>query len=528
MESYLATPDPTLALSTDGILVARSPALTVRDPAAGELQDALAAAFGRAMDVADLVAPSNAPAKLLRSSSSQHEQYEKVRHVFEKAPLFHEFSEFAFAVGDLFGWTLQHDPLLEQVKAIDGLLHGYFKEVDQKVFANWSATRLAQLADVQALASSARDTIRTIVVNDEDLTAPLTVAMLGHAHRDSLTAVNTFTAAVESGYWLRPYSDAAINLGSWGTKIDDRARVNPDGTVWDPRIALPTLLYALAVRIVVLKAIYNNSRKYCQEINDRVSFLLQVQMHWQTGIRRKERLSTPEFKIGAGFSVRPFAAGAVDVFTGNHDLIDVDADALNLYYALGLWGGPLPAHVSPIPPELVAPNITANDIDLRFNDEYRAILSKQAAVAFTRLRWSTGLQGFSDTIKALGEICAPRPADDVIGRYREGLPLVRESGGLRVAGGLDDIPERVELARALARILHPRGGRSSGQAMADRFAVLGWLSQDDGALISELREVVERHVRRGRPWERRDDAGSPVEPQQVDPRRPRKGAPARS
>jgi hypothetical protein len=52
--------------------------------------------------------------------------------VWEKAPKFHEFFEFAFAIGDLMGWTLHRDPLLEQVKAMDSLLHGYFKQVDQQ------------------------------------------------------------------------------------------------------------------------------------------------------------------------------------------------------------------------------------------------------------------------------------------------------------------------------------------------------------------------------------------------------------
>ena len=375
------------------------------------------------MDPVDRVSLPYAPAPLLRS---EHDLYEKTRHVFEKVPMYGEFYEFGFAIADLMGWTLSHDPLLEQVKAIDQLLHGYFKLVDQQIFASWSATRLAMLADVQALASSARDTIRGIIQNGEDLQAPLTIARLALADRDSLTAVNTFTAAMESGYWLRPYSGAAVGIDTWGAKLDDRAPLYGDGTVWDPRLALPTLLYALTVRIIVLKALYSNGCKYCHEVKQRVAFLLRVQMHWQTGIRRKVRLSGPEMKIGAGFSVRPFAAGAVDVFTGAYDLIDVDADALNLYYALGFWDGPLPTNVTPIPPELVAPNITSLDIDMRFETEYRPILEKQAAVAFTRLRWSTGLHAFSDTIKSLGEIRAEHPADQVVTVYRDSLPLVRE------------------------------------------------------------------------------------------------------
>ena len=275
------------------------------------------------------------------------------------------------------------------------------------------------LADVQSHASAARETIRSIFQNRDDLTAPLTIARLGHADRDSLVAVTTFTGGLDTGYWLRPFSGPAIYLEDWGDKFEDRAPVFGDGTVWgptvwDPRLAIPTLLYALTVRLMVLVALHADSRRYCHEINQIVQFLLQVQFRWQDGIRRKERLTPREMQFGAGFSVRPFAAGAIDVYTGNYHVIDVDADALNLYYALGFWGGPLPAHIPYLDPAEVAPDITQNDIDMRFETEYRPILQKQAPLSFTRLRWRTGLHDFSDTIKALGEICAGGPSRRII------------------------------------------------------------------------------------------------------------------
>jgi|GEM_PF-4612300 len=505
METYFATPDPTLLLSSDGIIVARAPGLEVRDPTREELPEVLAAAFGRVMDAVDHV---SLPQPMMPLLKSEHDLYEKTRRIFEKIPELGEFYEFAFAISDLMGWTQTHDPLLEQVKAMDNLLHSYFKFVDQQMFAGWSATRLAMLADVQALAYAARETIRSIVQNEDDLQAPLTIARLAHADSNSLQAVGTFVAA--PGYWLRPYSEAAIGLDAWGTKIDDRTPLELDGTVWDPRLALPTLLYALTVRVIVLKALYSNKRKYCHEIRQWVSFLLQIQMKWQTGIRRKLNLSADEFKIGAGFSVRPFAAGAVDVFTGNYDLIDVDYDALNLYQALGFFAGPLPPHVAPIPPELVAPTITADDIDMRFVTEYRPILEKQAAVAFTRLRWSTGLQAFSDTIKSLGAICAASLGQQAVVVYRESLSLVRESShGLKPAGPADEAQEQVELARALARVTHSGSNRTGAGAMADRYALYCLLSEEDGSLIAELRELVARHLDREQPWRvRRESTGA--------------------
>jgi hypothetical protein len=498
MTTFYSTPDPTLLLSSDGILVARAPGLEARDPTRDELPEAMAAAFGRVIDRVDPALVTKSPPQLLKS---EHDLNAKVRKVYEKVPVAGHSYEFLFAVLDLMGWLDTRDPLLEQVKIMDGMLHAYFAHVDAQIFAAWSSTRLAMLADVQSLASSARDTIRSIFQSKEDLQAPFTIARLALADQNSLLAVKTFEASVESGYWLRPYSGSVIDLDSWGAKSDDRALQNGDGTVWDPRLALPTLLYALTVRMVVLRTLYSERRQYCHEVKQHVDFLLGVQMHWQTGIRRKTKLSTRELKIGAGFSVRPFAAGAVDVFTGQHDFIDVDAMALNLLFARGLWGGPLPPEVAPIAPELIAPTITYADIDQRFETEYRAILDKQSAVAFTRLRWSTGLQALSDTIKSLGMICAGPGTEELVSVYRDSLPLVRESGdGLKPSGAWDGAQERVELARALARVTQPRGERSEARAMADRYALYCAVKDEDTPLVSELRELVARHVSRPRPW----------------------------
>jgi hypothetical protein len=98
------------------------------------------------------------------------------------------------------------------------------------------------------------------------------------------------------------------------------------------------------------------------------------------------------------------------------------------------------------------------------------------------------------------------------------LPLVRESsGGIKPVGALDEAQERLELARTLARVMHPRPERAGAQAMADRYALYCALSEDDGALASELRELVVRHMRRERPWsvrrdERRDRVGGDRSP----------------
>jgi hypothetical protein len=85
--------------------------------------------------------------------------------------------------------------------------------------------------------------------------------------------------------------------------------------VWDPRLALPALLYAIAVRVLVLKAIHDDPRRYCSELNRYTQFLLSIQLRWQEGVRHKYELTAHEKLFGAGFSTVPFAAGAVDVYT---------------------------------------------------------------------------------------------------------------------------------------------------------------------------------------------------------------------
>jgi hypothetical protein len=495
MDICYSTPDPSLLLRSDGILVRRSPEREVREPDGDDLLTALRAGFGRGIGYLSAVPTISSDHPWL-PSQSQRELFEKTKKVFETFPVMHEFAEFAFAIADWVGLTADHDPLLRQVQAIDHLLHEYFKRVDQQIFASWSATRLAMLADVQATASAARETIRSIFENRDDLTAPLTTARLAHADRDSLVAVNAFTSGLDSGYWLRPFSESAVGLDDWGHKFDDRAPVFGDGTVWDPRMALPTLMYALVVRTMVLKAMYGDSRRYCHEINQRVQFLLEVQMRWQSGIRHKYQLSSKEMLFGAGFTVRPFAAGAIDVYTGNHHVIDVDADALNLYYALGYWGGPLPSYIPWLHPENVAPDISQDDIDMRYESEYQPILAKQTNLSFTRLRWLTGLHAFSDTVKSLGEICAGRTTRRIVQVYRDSMKLSRDRA-TSMPGTDRQAQWRAELARSLTHLLYPSKDQGSARAMADRFELYCALQEDRGTLMSELTDLLYKHLGEG-------------------------------
>jgi hypothetical protein len=222
-------------------------------------------------------------------------------------------------------------------------------------------------------------------------------------------------------------------------------------------------------------------------------FLLSIQLRWQEGVRHKYELTAHEKLFGAGFSTVPFAAGAVDVYTGNTHHIDVDAGALNLSYALGFWDGPLPPDVPYLHPLNVCQDIVDDEVDMRFEDEYRGILSKQSDFSFTKLRWSTGIQAFSETIKSLGEICAtPASSSRIVDVYRRGFREVRERYGVMLPVN-EAATARAQLAAALTDLLHdPRAGRRH-RMMVDRFEVYCAL-RDTGGINDELREVVGRRI----------------------------------
>jgi len=144
-------------------------------------------------------------------------------------------------------------------------------------------------------------------------------------------------------------------------------------------------------------------------------------------------------------------------------------------------------------PAAVAPTITRDDIDMRFETEYRPILAKQADVAFTRLRWFTGLHAFSDTIKALGLICAGPASRRVVQRYRDAMRTVRDLAPARPLLD-DDAQSRAELARSLAHMLGPRAERSSGQAATDTFDLYCALDDSRTSLASDIRQVAVEHL----------------------------------
>lgn len=166
----------------------------------------------------------------------------------------------------------------------------------------WVSSRQENLAFLLAHSSTAIHTANAFLQNKASRNDPVWAAKIAIAERDSLLAVNTFSDT-EGGYWLRPYSLAAMSwagdptdtYSGWMSHMPDRAEVNHLKQVWDYRWAQPALLYAIVARLIVLKAFETGTgderRLYCQEIKRYVKLLGTIFSKRWSGIRMLERLS---------------------------------------------------------------------------------------------------------------------------------------------------------------------------------------------------------------------------------------------
>jgi hypothetical protein len=491
--SHYKTSDPRVLVRSDGTLVPHDGSISiVDDPTAEEVSIALESAGGRAIYAAtkSFATMSNSGGGLFPHHQSKLEK--KVQAVYEKIPGVGHYFEFIFKLTELI--TDEHDPMIELVQSIETTLFKYFEFIDKQVFASFSATRLAMLSNLQGMATSALDTVVRATSSQQAFDNALANGSLANADSDSSVPLNQLLAGgVDGGYWRRPYSGPAIDLDQWSTRFDQRAPLYGDGTVWDPRLGLPTLSYLLAVRIVVLRALYRERKHYCRELKRYVKVLLAIQQRWQEGLQRKLELSAYEKAYRGGFSVVPFAAGAIDVFTGFHHAIDVDDDALNLLQALGLLTIPLPSHIEALSPADVDQTITSSDVDLRF-PTYKAILAKQSSLSFTMVRWGVGLQDFCEMIKAIGAVCTePVPLRDAAMSTFNDAFLTVSGRGLSPGQSVNQTLSRCALAKSLTEMVHEGERRGSQEAMRDQYLLYAAL-REEGPLKNQLTELIASHL----------------------------------
>jgi hypothetical protein len=191
------------------------------------------------------------------------------------------------------------DPVMEGLNR----LHQDLSRIQEFNLAAWVTARGDNMAFLQAHSSSALQTANAFLQSKASRTDPVWAAKIAIADRDSLLAVDTFAGSTEQGFWLRPYSIAAISSAGdptdyyygWMPHIPDRAEVNQFQQVWDYRWALPVLCYAVVVRIAVLKAFDTGTaaerRLFCAEIRRYVKIFQRIFTKIWSGIRTLEHWS---------------------------------------------------------------------------------------------------------------------------------------------------------------------------------------------------------------------------------------------
>jgi hypothetical protein len=191
------------------------------------------------------------------------------------------------------------DPVMEALNR----LHQDLSRIQEFNLAAWVTARGDNMAFLQAHSSSALHTANAFLQSKASRNDPVWAAKIAIADRDSLLAVDTFAGDIEQGFWLRPYSIAAISWAGdptdyyqgWMPHIPDRAEVNHFNQVWDYRWALPVLCYAVVVRIAVLKAFDSGTtaerRLFCAELGKYVKIFRRIFAKIWSGIRTLEHWS---------------------------------------------------------------------------------------------------------------------------------------------------------------------------------------------------------------------------------------------
>ncbi len=185
------------------------------------------------------------------------------------------------------------DPYMRALARLDATL----RRIEDASLASWASSRRENLAFLRAHSSTALYTVRAFLASGRPPSDPLWAPKIALAERDSLLAVHTFVGNVDDGVWRRPNSVKALSWmgdptlwdGGWMSHIPDRAEVSFDGTVWDHRWTLPAAVYAISVRIAVLKGFgstaVTQSHAHCHEIQQYANFLESVFFKMQDGVR---------------------------------------------------------------------------------------------------------------------------------------------------------------------------------------------------------------------------------------------------
>ena len=289
----------------------------------------------------------------------------------------------------------------DPIMAALGQLHNQLIQIQDFTLAAWLSARQENLAFLMAHSATAMQTANAFLQSNASRNDPVWAASIAIAKRDSLLAVNTFSD-INGGYWLRPYSLAAISRPGdptgyyvgWMPHMPDRVEVNQFNQVWDYRWGQSALVYAITARLIVLKAFETGSDAervlFCQEMSRYAKLLGTVFGKRLSGIRTLERLTDAQRNWYLTTGRIPMAA--VDIYGG--DWIG------GIFFSSGF-------RESWFAPGLAAPDMRSYDkgpgpIDLTWvDDNVRAFARHWWGVLYLR----TGLEELLLCISELQAIC---------------------------------------------------------------------------------------------------------------------------
>jgi len=371
---------------------------------------------------------------------------ELVKDMFELFSFGIDYLEFAEKLNDwITGAHDAPDPIIENLRRI----HETLSQIQDFALSACVSAREDNLAFLLAHSATAIQTANAFLQSHASRTDPVWAAKIAIAERDSLLAANTFSD-IERGYWLRPYSLAAISLSGnpadyyygWMPHLPDRAELKPFNQVWDYRWALPAFLYAIVARLVVLKAFATGSRAekrlHCNEFKRYAKLLGSVFSKRWSGLRTLSRLS--DLQRNGYLTTGRIPMAAVDLYGGDY-----------------LGGIFFASNFKPefFPPGLVAPNMhgylnPTRPIDLAWVDHnVRAFADHWWNVLYLR----TGLDALFLIISELRAICDAHWFSHAYIEVNRKISVAKRSGksrsAARVAAALSDLlPVGDEAARA--------------------------------------------------------------------------------
>jgi hypothetical protein len=319
------TPTPDFYLRADGLPLSKlAPGEIALDPTP-DVGPQLASAFvGGALQLAstDEVNLIDYGGDIFGWSLETREALKLGAEFLDTVVLVYDAFELGLKIAQWMGGSEEEaDPIITLLTRIDARL----RQIEDTTLKTWASLREDNLTDLRALSTSALRTAQEYLEAGRPKNDPVKAARAALADRDSLVAVQTFTSkGVHGGYWLRPDSlrltstHGRTNYG-WMDWMPDRPESSAHGQVWDYRWALPAMMYAVVVRVAVLKAVSPESlgegRAGSREIRRYASFLRAVSAKMQEGIRVIDTLSERTRSEYGTYGRAPVAA--IDIHSGH-------------------------------------------------------------------------------------------------------------------------------------------------------------------------------------------------------------------